>query len=381
MRIAVNTRFLLPHRMEGIGRFTWEVLHRMVEQHQAHEFFFLFDRPYDARYIPASNVHPMVLWPPARHPLLWYMWFEWAVPAALKRVNADVFFSPDGYCSLRADVPTVMVMHDLAHIHFPDAIPTMVRNYYDYYVPKYLHRAEELVAVSAFTANDIHAQYQIPRSKIQVACNGADSSFHPLTAEEKTAIRARYADGRPYFLYVAAMHPRKNAERLITAFDSFKASSGAPVKLLLAGRLAWQTGSFRKVLESARYRDDIHLLGYVSHEELPALTGAAFALTYVSLFEGFGIPLLEAMHCDIPILCADTSSIPEVAGKAGLWVNPHQVDSIANGMAQIWNDPDLRNGLVAEGRIQRLKFSWERAAHQVWESIEKSIQHKKHQSQ
>ncbi len=370
MRIAINTRFLLPHRMEGIGRFSWEVVRRLVQEHPEHDFYFLFDRPFDQGFIPGSNVHPLVLQPPARHPLLWYLWFEWAVPAALQRIGADVFFSPDGYCSLRAKTPSIMVMHDLAHLHFPDAIPLLVRKYYNYYIPRYLRRAEQIVAVSEFTAQDIHTQYNILSDKIRVACNGADTSFRPLSEAEKAAVRNQYADGMPYFLYVAAMHPRKNAERLISAFDRFKTLSGSPAKLLLAGRLAWQTGELRKVLEASRHRNDIRLLGYVPHEDLPALTGAAFALTYASLFEGFGIPLLEAMQCDTPILCSDTSSIPEVAGNAGLLIQPQYVDSIANGMLQLWQDEHLRHRLVAEGRRQRLKFSWEIAQKVVWKSIE-----------
>ncbi len=380
MRIAINTRFLLPHRMEGIGRFSWEVVRRLVQEHPEHDFFFLFDRKFDPKFVCASNIHPLVLWPPARHPLLWYAWFEWAVPAALSKIRADVFFSPDGYCSLRAKTPTVMVMHDLAHIHFPDAVPTLVRKYYEYYVPRYLKRAERVIAVSEFTAKDIQAQYQIAPSKIRVACNGADSSFRPLSEEEKAVIRERYSNGMPYFLYVAAMHPRKNAEGLIAAFDRFKAASGSCVKLLLAGRLAWQTGTLRQVLDAARYREDIHLLGYVAHEDLPALTGAAFALTYVSLFEGFGIPLLEAMHCDTPILCSDTSSIPEVAGKAGLCINPNQTNSIADGMLKLWKDKTLRSNLVAQGRLQRQKYSWEYAENQVWKSIENILENYKRQS-
>lgn len=369
MRIAVNTRFLLPHRMEGIGRFTWEVARRLAVQHPEHEFFFFFDRSFDPAFVPAPNVRPVVLAPPARHPLLWYAWFEWAVPRALRRCRADVFFSPDGYCSLRSEVPTVMAVHDLAHVHFPDATPPLVSRYYAHFVPRYLQRAQQIVSVSEYTAQDICRQYGIPAEKIAVACNGCDPAFQPLTESEKAEVRNRYAGGQPYFFYLGAMHPRKNVSRLIRAFDQFKTQTGSAAKLLLAGRMAWQTGELHAAYHAARRRDDILFIGYVPDAELPRLTGAALALTYVSLFEGFGVPLLEAMHCDTPLLSSNVSSMPEVAGDAGLLVDPHSTEAIAGGMTRLWEDGALRQTLIENGRTQRLRFSWNRAAEVVYERL------------
>ncbi len=369
MRIAVNTRFLLPGRMEGIGRFTDEVARRLVQRHPEHEFLFFFDRPFDPAIIPASNVKPVALFPPARHPLLWFAWFEWAVPQALRRHRADVFFSPDGFCSLRSSVPTVMVTHDLAHVHFPEAVPPLVRAYYRYFVPRYLRHAARIVTVSEFTTGDIQRQFGILPEKIATACNGCDPAFSPLQEEEKRRVRDRYSGGRPYFFYIGAMHPRKNVDRLIGAFDLFKSQTGAPARLLLAGRLAWQTGPVRSAWEAACHRDDIIFAGYVPDEELPRLMGAALALTWVSLFEGFGVPLLEAMHTGTPVLCSDVSSLPEVAGEAALLVDPYSLESIAGGMARLWSDAELRRSLVEKGRAQRLKYSWDRATEVVYDSI------------
>ncbi len=371
MRIAVNCRFLLPHRMEGIGRFTWEVARRLAAAHPEHEFVWLFDRPFNNAFLEGAppNVSARVVHPPARHPLLWYAWFEWVLPWVLRRCRADVLLSPDGYCALRSDVPTAMVIHDLAHLHFPEAIPPLVRRYYNYFVPRYLRRAERVVAVSAFTAQDVVQQYGISPDKITVACNGCAAAFRPLLEAEQLAVREQYAQGAPYFFYIGAMHPRKNVERLVAAFDLFKTRTGAPLKLLLAGRLAWQTGALQQALQQARHRQDIVLLGYVPDEDLPLLTGAAFAFTYVSLFEGFGVPVLEAMYCDVPLLCAQAAALPEVAGAAALYVNPYAVESIAEGMTALWQDAGLRRRLVQAGRQQRQQFSWERAAQAVWDAV------------
>ena len=135
MHIAVNTRLLLPGKLEGIGHYTNETMSRIVRQHPEHQFTFLFDRPFDPRFVYADNVTPKVVFPPARHPFLWWLWFEMAIPRALRQCKADVFLSPDNYCSLRTDVPTVMVLHDIIFEHFPQHIPPLVSRYYRHYVP------------------------------------------------------------------------------------------------------------------------------------------------------------------------------------------------------------------------------------------------------
>ncbi len=373
MRIAINTRFLLKGRMEGIGHFTWEVARRLARQHPEHEFFFLFDRPWHPSFVPADNVYPVHLWPPARHPLLFMAWFEWAVPRALHKLRADVFLSPDNFCSLRTDVPTVLVIHDLAYRYFPKQVPWAHRAYYQYFMPRFARRADRIVTVSEYTRQDVQRAYHIDPQCIAVACNGCRPIFKPLSEKEIQAVRDQYAQGQPYFLFVGAVHPRKNVHRLIAAYDRFRKMSQAPVKLLIGGRFAWQTGPVRSAWEQATYREDIHFLGYLDEVCLPAITGAALALTYTSLFEGFGVPLLEAMHCEIPIIASNVSSMPEVAGPAALLVAPHDVHAIAEAMLHVWQDKALRRRLVEAGRRQRQHFSWARAAEIVWQQIEQSV--------
>nr|HQU58994.1 glycosyltransferase [Saprospiraceae bacterium] len=141
MKIAINTRFLLAGKLEGIGRYTYEVSRRLVQQQPGDEFIFFFDRPYDPEFCFGPNVQPVVLPPPARHPLLWYVWFEWSIAWALKHYRPDVFFSPDSYLSLRSATPTVLTVHDLAFEHFPEQVPALVKRYYRHFMPRYCHRA------------------------------------------------------------------------------------------------------------------------------------------------------------------------------------------------------------------------------------------------
>ncbi|MCB0635166.1 MAG: glycosyltransferase, partial [Lewinella sp.] len=165
MRIVINTRFLLPGRLEGLGGYTHEVARRLVALRPSDEFIFLFDRPFDPAFVYDERVTPVVVRPPARHPVLWWWWFEQSLPRVLARYRADVFLSPDGYCSLRTACPTIMVTHDLAHLHYPDQIPWLVRSYYDHFVPRFLQRAERIVAVSEYTRRDIIRQCGIAGGK------------------------------------------------------------------------------------------------------------------------------------------------------------------------------------------------------------------------
>ena len=369
MKIAINTRFLLKDKLEGIGWFSYEIIRRMVAQHPEDEFIFLFDRPYHQDFIFAENVKAIVVAPPARHPVLWYTWFEQALPRQLKKINPDVFFSPDGYCSLKSRTKTLMVTHDLAHLHFPAQIPKLVRKYYDHYVPKYLKRAERLVAVSEFTKQDIIKSYDIPADKISVVYNGCREAFQVLPSDEQQNIREKYSKGFPYFFYLGAVHPRKNVHRLIEAFGEFKSQTNAPHQLLIGGRFAWQTGPVKTAYDQSKFQEDIVFLNYVKDEEATQLMAAAFAFVYPSLFEGFGIPVLEALNTDTPVITSTASSLPEVAGDAALYINPKVAQEIAKAMIQLLNKENLRQELIEAGRIQRQQFTWERSAKQVYDLI------------
>lgn len=369
MKIAVNTRFLLPAHLEGLGWYTHEIAQRLVAQHLDDEFLFLFDRPFDPRFVYAPNVTPMVLFPPARHPLLWTWWFEHSVPKALRRWRPDVFFSPDSYLSLGTATPTVMTVHDLAPLHRPEGIPWLIRKYYQHYLPKFLHHADHVVTVSEYVRQDIARTSGVDLSRISVAYNGCRAGFLPLQEVDKQIVRERYAAGQAYFFYTGAIHPRKNIPRLLRAFALFKQRTGAPAKLLLAGRMAWQTGEVSTTYEQSGSRADIHFLGYVSESELPRLMASALALAYVSLSEGFGLPMLEAMHTETPVIAARATCLPEIAGDAALLVDPLSETAMAEGLEKIWTDRAFAQTLVENGRRQRDKFSWDVAAEHIYKVL------------
>ena len=369
MKIAVNTRFLLKDKLEGIGRVTYELLTRMVANHPEDDFIFLFDRPYDDSFIFADNVKPVHVFPPARHSYLWYWWFEMSVPRILKKEKPDVFFSPDGYCSLATAIPTVMITHDIAHVHYPDQLPDWALKYYNKYVPKFLERADQVIAVSKATKKDLAKTYSIDASKIEVIYNGCGAGFFPIDKNTQQDIRNKYTDGEPYFFYIGSINPRKNIHRLIEAFDFFKKQSTSKTKLLLGGRFAWKPEIIQNAFENSSYKDDIRFLDYVEKEELPKILGSAKALTYVSMLEGFGIPLVEAMYSEVPIITSNVSSMPEVVGQAALLVDPLNVNYIANALLEMDSNKALQKELVQKGRVERKRFDWDVAAKQVYDLL------------
>jgi glycosyltransferase involved in cell wall biosynthesis len=362
VKIGVNTRLLQYGKLEGIGRFTHETLSRLTHQMQDCEFVFYFDRPYHPSFIYHSNVKPRIVPPPARHPFLYWIWLEWALPYFFYKDRIDLFFSPDGFLSLNTKVPQIPVFHDLAFEHFPEGISKIGAWYYKRYMPKFANIAKHILTVSEFTKKDIIQTYPMDSSKITVTCNGVSSIFRPLTLNEIENVRKKYARGKPYILFVGSIHPRKNLARLLQAFEQFKQETSHEAQLLICGRKAWNFEDIFTYFDSMTFKNDVHFTGTIHDEELSKIYGAASVLCYVSLFEGFGIPILEAFASHIPVITSNVSSMSEVAGDAALLVNPYQVEEIQYALKKIFFTPQLAQDLVNKG-IKRLAFySWEKAS-------------------
>lgn len=372
MKIGINTRFLLSYKMEGFGRYTYEIVKRLVEQHPEHEFVFFFDRPFDPKFIFGTNVTPVVLSPPARHPLLFIYWFEIAIKRSLKKNNVDVFFSPDGYLSLGSRMPQIAVIHDINFEHYPKDLPFVARVYLQAFFPSFAKKADKIMTVSAYSKQDISRTYRIDPEKIVVAWNGASDIFKPVSVDEKQKIRNKYTNGNPYFLFVGAIHPRKNVKRLIEAFLNFKKDNSSSVQLLIVGESLWKNKDIGLDLNEFE-KSSIVFTGHLPIEELALITGSALVLTYVPYFEGFGIPLVEAMKCGTPILSGNKTSLPEVAGDAAIYCDPFDSHDIYSKMNEIASSETLRNELSEKGLERSKLFSWDTAAAIVWDEIIKFL--------
>lgn len=374
MVIVVNTRLLIPGRLDGIGRFSYETLQRMTTQHPDDQFVFLFDRAISEEFIFSPNITPVKLLPPARRAFLFKIWFNWSVASVLRDLQPDLFLSPDGIIPLRTKTPCLPVIHDLNFEHYPEDIHPRYINYYRKYYPQFAHKATRVATVSEYSKSDLVKTYGLAPEKIDVVYNGASHGFRQLDEETATAVRAKYSDGAPYFLFVGSLHPRKNIVRLVQAFGQFRSKHDLPHKLLIVGERFWGNEALNKVLQDFPYNDDVVFTGRISPAALHSVMGAAFALTYVPYFEGFGIPIVEAMQCGVPVITANVTSMPEVAGDAALLVDPFSVDSIAAALETMALDAAKRDELIAKAIARHNVFNWDRTTELLWDSMMKTIE-------
>jgi len=385
MVIAVNCRLLIKDKLEGIGWFTYETLKRMTRDHPEHRFLFIFDRPYSQEFIFSDNITPVVAGFPTRHPILWLLWFELVIPRILRKYKADIFFSPDGFLSLRTKVKSIPVIHDISFVHRPKDVPWAARIFYNFFFPKYARKAYRICTVSVHSQKDIHRTWDIAKSLIRVVYNGANPAYQPLNQEEIRAVRDKYSGGKPYFLYVGSLHPRKNVGNLLKAYEQFVSKTGSDVRMVVVGEVMWKKDRRPKTEDQRTKNKDrrqktedqsispVIYTGRLQPDELCMVMGGALALTFVPWYEGFGIPVVEAMSAGVPVLTSNITSLPEVGGDTVLYTDPGSVDQIAEGMITLAADEDLRNNLISKGLKRSKSFAWDKTAKKVWLSIDTVI--------
>lgn len=370
MRIAVNTRFLLASKMEGFGWFTYEVVRRMVLQHPEHEFIFFFDRKFDPKFVFADNVTPIVLYPPARHPILFKIWFNRRITKALKKYQADIFFSPDGYLSLKTDVPQIGVIHDLNFEHYPEDLPKSALNYLRTFFPLFAKKAAHIITVSQYSKTDICDTYKVPAEKITVAHNAANEIFQPIIEAERHDIQSQFTGNQEFFVFVGALHARKNVARLFQAFEQFKEQTSSKTQLLIVGEAMWSDQEIEQAYQNNSFKNHIHFTGHLPLAQLAKVVAAAKALVFPSYFEGFGIPLVEAMQAGTAVCCSNKTSLPEVVDGAALLFDPFDIADITKQLINIDENESIRKALVEKGLERAKAFSWDQSARIIWKTIE-----------
>jgi glycosyltransferase involved in cell wall biosynthesis len=370
LKIAVNTRLLLHNKLEGIGWFTYEIFKRMAENHPEHTFYFLFDRSYHPSFVFAKNVVPIVVSPQARHPLLYKIWFDISVKRVLKKIKPDVFISPDGYLSLTTDVSQINVIHDLNFEHYPYAMPASSLKYYKKYFPLFAKKAKHIVTVSEYSKQDIATTYGIDEQKISVVYNAPSEVCLPLSDDEQQGVRDNYTQGMPYFVYVGSINPRKNPIKLLQAFDAFKTKSGHSIKLVIVGNKMWKYKEFDDAFNAMKHQQDVVFTGHIQRKELNDIVSSARALVFLSFFEGFGIPLVEAMKAKTAILTTNLTAMPEVCGDAALYCSSFDIDDMVEKMQQLSVDDNLVKQLEQKGLERVKQFNWNASAEKFWNIIQ-----------
>lgn len=321
-------------------------------------------------YILFSNKDMRATWKPLGSEVIYdrhlfrvrTAWMQAMLPRALREVRPDVCHFTNYLAPLASSCPYVVTIHDMTLYVTPRCHSFKKLALDRTLIPHVARRADAIIAVSNSARDDIMRYLHVPREKIKVIPEGISPAFHPITDRAKLdSVRADYGLTAPYFLYVGTIEPRKNLVRLIRAFEMLK-QRGLPHKLAIVGQQGWRCEPIFAEVERLNLKKDVVFTGYAPSEDLPSLYSAAEAMAFPSLYEGFGLPVVEAMACGAPVVTSDTSSLAEVADGAALLVNPHSTGQIANALYRIHNDPALRAELRALGLQRAAQFTWERAA-------------------
>lgn len=288
---------------------------------------------------------------------------EWIVGGQIDLIHATDFVLPPSKARRK-----IVTVHDLAFLHYPEAAMPGLHRYLNTVVPRSVRRADHLIADSHNTARDLNELWQIPVEQITVVQGAVDHvRFRPIQDTDTLArVRTKYGIGdRPFILGLSKLQPRKNFARLIRAFHHAREDAAISHRLVIGGSKGWLFDEIFATVQELGLTDEVIFPGFVDDADLPALYTAADIFAYPSLYEGFGLPILEALACDTPVLTADNSCLPEAGGPGALYVDAESVESIAHGLIQLSTDSDLRDGLRAAGRAHAALFTWERSAQQL----------------
>jgi glycosyltransferase involved in cell wall biosynthesis len=278
----------------------------------------------------------------------------------------NVLFVPAHALPLALPRRSVVTIHDLGFVHYPHAHTAGQRLYHRVFTPLSVHRATHIIAISQATKRDLQQIYRVPTHKITVVHHGVDDRFQPLELATIPPVLQRYGIRQPYLLFVSTVQPRKNVARLIEAFARARRMLDRPnLTLVLAGKRGWLTDAIERRAVELGIGNAIRFVGYVPDYDLPALLNGALAYVAPSLYEGFGMTVLEAQRCGTPVLASNVSSLPEVVGEAGLLVDPHDVAGIANDIVRLVEDAQLRTSLRERGLRHAASWTWERTAQQT----------------
>ena len=354
-----------------MGYFSHEILQRLVRNHPEVEWLFIFDRSHHSDFIYGSNVKAVNIGPPSRHAILWWIWFQISIPFILRKHQVDLLLSPDGYIPTYGNTPALPVIHDINFEHQNHNLDPVSGAYMRYFFPRFAKRGRRVATVSNFSREDISKTYSIDKGKIDLVYNGVSAKFKTLTDSAKVAQKRKWSAGSNYLLFIGSLNPRKNIAGMLAAYELYRKQGGS-AKFILAGSNMLGAQEIANCHAKNSYQKDILFTGRLDEEEITALLGAAQALCFVSHFEGFGIPILEAFKSDCPVITANNTAMPEVAGAAAWLCDSEDAEDIAKAMLASDRE-DLRRDLILKGREQVKKFNWDKSAEMMWSSIQKCL--------
>lgn len=355
----------------GIGRYTRELVRTIVSVDRNREYhLFSARQPRKLSFpdaIPTAS-HVSYHQAPISEQWLYRIWHRLRLPLPVQWFTGglDLFHSPDFVLPpTSSHIPTLLTVHDLSFVHYPDTFTPSLVNYLTKVVPSSVTRASHILADSQATKADLVSLWNVPAHKVTVLLSGVSSEFRPVTDKDKLdSVRRKYHLGnRPYLFSVSTLQPRKNYQMLIRAFQPI--AQKHPHNLIIAGGKGWMYEQMIAEVADQNLAGRVHFVGYAEDVDLPALYSDATLFVFPSLYEGFGLPLLEAMACGVPVLASNASCLPEVAGEAAELRSPHDQSAWTQAIEYLLLDTTRRMEMVAAGFLQARHFTWKKAAHQL----------------
>ncbi|HEY1301938.1 MAG TPA: glycosyltransferase family 1 protein [Vicinamibacterales bacterium] len=361
MRVAIDARKLHDF---GIGTYIRNLLRHLARTDHQTEYVLLCG---EADLGVAAQLGPnfrSVLEPSPNYSIREQLHVPWV----LRRERPDVYHAPHYVLPAGVRCPSVVTIHDCIHLMFPQYLPNrLAYAYARTQMWAAARRSDCILTVSEASKRDILHLFNVPPEKIVVVYNAIDSHFAVTPSEEAVArVRERYQLNHQFVLYVGNIKPHKNLVRLIEAFDELRRSGFDHVKLLIIGDEISKLPSLRRAVHHYKLHKQVRFLGYLSDDQLAILYRLASVFAFPSLYEGFGLPPLEAMASGTPVVTSNVSSLPEVVGDAAVLVNPYDVDAIVDGLRRVLTDPALAAEMRRKGIERAREFSWERSVAKTW---------------
>ena len=363
MKIGLITNSI-DEKSGGIGTYSYELIKNFSMMGVPNEYYLIHHTPIDMDIYSTNNEILIKSYSNFYKATMWRMI---NAPLKLKFIKElDLVHDPYeiGPLSFKMPFKKVMTIHDLTPIIFPHAFGLPIVLLHKLLLTRTLKTADKIITDSNSTKNDLINYFNIPEEKIRVILLAADEKFKPLSNKEIKEAKQKYNLNFPFILYVGTLEPRKNIPSLIKAFYKLK-KKNLQYKLVIAGKKGWKYKEIFETIDKLNLQSDVVFTGYVPDEDLPALYNAADLFVYPSVYEGFGLPPLEAMACGTPVITSNTSSLPEVVGDAGIMVDPYDVDRLADAMQEVLTDEGLRADMTKKGLGRAKMFSWEKCARET----------------
>ncbi len=354
----------IPVKPTGIGNYTLQLIWWLSEQLKGEEDeLYVFGRS-DQRCIPEFN-NTLFIDCGKVNILKRLFWEQTVFPSIIKKYNLNLMHSPNYSIPIFAECKKVCTIHDLTCYLFPKRRKFFHGLYFRKMIKCSVEKADFIITVSDNTKKDIEKIFCRKFGNMQTIYQGYNSIFSEINYNKNLILNDSIDLSRPYFLFVSTIEPSKNVERLISAFSRFISDTSSEYMLYLVGKIGWYYKKIKNILNKPEFSRNIRYLGYQNNIQLSLLYKHAFCFVFPSLYEGFGIPLLEAMACGIPVICSNTSSIPEVVDNAALTFDPFDKENILLALKTISKDKNLRQELIKKGYDQVKKFSWEKSSRDI----------------